>query len=62
MNIPGLTPNNRHPVIESIKAGDTIAIFNLTREKPKGSYNETILTTIYMVSGEEISTKAVVNN
>lgn len=53
-NIPGLSPNGRHPALRAMAAGDDVAVFNLGRSKSNDSYNETPLTTIYKTAHGQI--------
>jgi len=47
VNIPGLTPGERHPALARLEPGDHVAVFNLRKAGASESYQETLMTTIY---------------
>ena len=49
VNVPGLSPGNRHPILSKVKPGSRIGIFNLRRSRPSAPYSESQLTTIYIL-------------
>ena len=47
VKIPGLSPGNRHPVLQHLQPGDLAGTFNLRRSRPTGPYSESQLTTVH---------------
>ena len=45
--IPGLSPGERHPILQSLKSGDSAGVFNLRRSRPGGPYSESLRTTVH---------------
>ena len=45
--IPGLSPGERHPILQSLKSGDSAGVFNLRRSRPGGPYSESLMTTVH---------------
>ena len=47
VSIPGLSPGDRHPILQDVQRKDVVGVFNIKQARPTAPYSESQFTTVY---------------